>query len=264
MKSPRNSVRRTKLEGKHDSWKRFRKIIAISTLVVVALLAITVTRPEGLSSPEKLHGSRKSVQSLRDPSLRPAEEYEKSENSPDSIKVQKIKAWWAFTFVTIIIIFSVSFESAVEYVRHGVPEELQEVIAALLEELTTLGFLGFAFFLTTVRINDQPSLIESLSLYSLQEREALGELFEGLHYLVFTISLSYIFCTLGGMYEFQYGEGGSVSWKRYDEAGKSATTAADYLALLQVRGIKVEIISISPAANEPIRRLSARTLQAAS
>jgi hypothetical protein len=239
MQSPRPNTADKKHNGKkHGPQKRFRKIIAIAALIVSALFAISVTRPEGLDfkpSPADLPGSPKSVQSLRNPEHpeHGLDADEENENTPESIRVEKIKAWWAFTFVTIIIVFSVSFESAVEYVRHAVPEELQEVIAALLEELTTLGFLGFAFFLTTVEINDQPSLIESLSLYSLHEREALAELFEGLHYLVFTISLSYIFCTLGGMYEFQYGEGGSVSWKRYDEAGKSAAGAAEYLALLQ-------------------------------
>ena len=219
--------------------------MAIATLVITALFAITATRPQNVQVwrfPNN-HLTSSIQQALQKPVLQSNHESvkdaelndEKGFESPEeSDREDKIKAWWAFTFVTIIIIFSVSFESAVEYVRHGVPEELQEVIAALLEELTTLGFLGFAFFLTTVEINDQPSLIESLSLYSLGEREALAEMFEGLHYLVFTISLSYIFCTLGGMYDFQYGEGGSVSWGRYDEAGKQTSGAAEYVALMQV------------------------------
>ncbi len=236
-----------KEEGKHGSKKRLQKIVAIVTLVITALFAVTATRPQNVQA-WKFPSSASSQlvlpvqQSLQDPRLQSnhesvdeAREESDASEREDSEREEKIKEWWAFTFVTIIIIFSVSFESGVEYVRHGVPDELQEVIAALLEELTTLGFLGFAFFLTTVQINDQPSLIESLSLYSLGEREALAELFEGLHYLVFTISLSYIFCTLGGMYDFQYGEGGSVSWGRYDEAGKETSGAAEYVALMQVR-----------------------------
>ena len=243
-KSPRpNAVRRKSDEAIFGLGKRFRKIVIILILIVVACLSIALMRPDGLHS-EKSPSVRKSGAipkakvTLSESRHEKSSDEESNEGEPDSLQVQKIKAWWAFTFVTIIIIFSVSFENAVEYVRHAVPEELKEVIGALLEELTTLGFLGFAFFLTTLRVNEEPSLIESLSLYSLHERGALAELFEGLHYLVFTISLSYIFCTLGGMYEFQYGEGGSVSWKRYDEAGKNAANAAEYVALLQVGSLR--------------------------
>jgi hypothetical protein len=35
-----------------------------------------------------------------------------------------------------------------------------------MEELTTLGFLGFAFFITTVDFGDRPSLIEQASIYA--------------------------------------------------------------------------------------------------
>ena len=73
---------------------------------------------------------------------------------------------WGFLFVTIIIVFSVAFEMGVEYIKEAVNEDMEEVVSALLEELTTLGFLGFAFFLFTVPIDDgesliQPSLIEA-------------------------------------------------------------------------------------------------------
>lgn len=111
---------------------------------------------------------------------------------------------WGYAFVTIIIVFSVSFEYAVEVIQESVPEELSEVVTALLEELTTLGFLGFAFFMTTVPVSGGESLIEMLSMYSLHEKEALKELFEGLHYLVFFVSLSFILSTIGGLLTFRF------------------------------------------------------------
>ena len=111
---------------------------------------------------------------------------------------------WGYAFVTIIIVFSVSFEYGVEVIQESVPEELSEVVTALLEELTTLGFLGFAFFMTTVPVSGGESIIELLSMYSLHEKEALKELFEGLHYLVFFVSLSFILSTIGGLLTFRF------------------------------------------------------------
>ena len=142
-------------------------------------------------------------------------EEEESVEGEDAILVQ-----WGFAFVTIIIVFSVSFEMGVEWIKEAVPEELQEVVSALLEELTTLGFLGFAFFLFTVPISNGESLIETASIYSLNEKEALKELFEGLHYLVFFVSLSFILCTIGGLATFQLT--GNKQWSRFEKEGQAA------------------------------------------
>ena len=140
---------------------------------------------------------------------------EEGEESEEAILVR-----WGFAFVTIIIVFSVTFEMSVEYIKEAVPEELEEVVSALLEELTTLGFLGFAFFLFTVPIDNGESLIEMASMYSLHEKEALKELFEGLHYLVFFVSLSFILCTIGGLATFHLT--GNKQWTRFEEDGCDA------------------------------------------
>mmetsp|Transcript_7591 Transcript_7591/g.17832 ORF Transcript_7591/g.17832 Transcript_7591/m.17832 type:complete len:743 (-) Transcript_7591:95-2323(-) len=140
-------------------------------------------------------------------------------SSEEELEEMAIKARWGFAFVTIIIIFSVAFVKGSEFVKHAVPEELEEVVAALMEELTTLGFLGFAFFITTMDLGSGESLIEQASVYALNEPEALKELFEGLHYLVFFISLSFILCTVGGLWNFQYGPGGNKAWAIYEEHG---------------------------------------------
>jgi len=147
-------------------------------------------------------------------------EVDHSKHTPEKeMEEMAIKARWGFAFVTIIIIFSVAFVKGSEFVKHAVPEELEEVVAALMEELTTLGFLGFAFFITTMDLGGGQSLIEQASIYALDEPEALKELFEGLHYLVFFISLSFILCTVGGLYNFQYGPGGNKAWAIYEEHG---------------------------------------------
>ena len=36
------------------------------------------------------------------------------------------------------------------------------------------------------------------------------------------------------MYEFQHGERGSQSWKRYDQAGKDATMSTAFISLISV------------------------------
>jgi len=58
------------------------------------------------------------------------------------------------------------------------------------------------------------------SIYSLHEKEALKELFEGLHYLVFFISLSFILCTIGGLATFQLT--GNKQWTKFEEDGELA------------------------------------------
>jgi len=136
---------------------------------------------------------------------------------------------WGFFFVTIIIVFSVSFELGVETIKESVPEQLLEVVSALLEELTTLGFLGFAFFLFTVPIDQGESLIEIASLYSLHEKEALKELFEGLHYLVFFVSLSFILGTVAGLASFQYTE--NRQWTEFEQDGIDAFTKPELLQI---------------------------------
>lgn len=154
-------------------------------------------------------------------------EEEKSEKEEETEEETLVR--WGFFFVTIIIVFSVSFEMAVEYIKEAVPKEMQEVVSALLEELTTLGFLGFAFFLFTVPISKGESLIELASMYSLHEKEALKELFEGLHYLVFFISLSFIFCTIGGLATFQLT--GNKQWISFDVDGIKAFTDPSLLEI---------------------------------
>ena len=152
------------------------------------------------------------------------EEEEEEEEAEAAVLVR-----WGFLFVTIIIVFSVAFEMGVEYIKEAVNEDMEEVVSALLEELTTLGFLGFAFFLFTVPIDDGESLIEIASIYSLHEKEALKELFEGLHYLVFFISLSFILCTIGGLATFHFT--GRRQWTEFEESGVDAMTNKDLLAI---------------------------------
>jgi len=155
------------------------------------------------------------------------------EEEEEEMMENAIKARWGFAFVTIIIIFSVAFVKGSEAIREAVPEELEEVVSALMEELTTLGFLGFAFFITTMDLGGGESLIEQASIYALNEPEALKELFEGLHYLVFFISLSFIFGTVGGLFNFQVGAGGNKAWEEYEKAGPDVAEGK-YPELLEI------------------------------
>ena len=60
---------------------------------------------------------------------------------PDVPEPGILQVRWGFAFVTIIILFSVVFEYGCELLKESLPEQ-EEVISCLLEELTTLGFLG--------------------------------------------------------------------------------------------------------------------------
>eukprot|EP00960_Hanusia_phi_P030943 748966-Hanusia_phi.AAC.2 len=144
---------------------------------------------------------------------------EEGESELDEERETEVKVRWGFAFVTLIISFSVLFEYAVKLIRERVPELLQEVVDALLEELTTLGFLGFLFFLFTVPVRGEESLLGIASVYSLHEPGALQELFEGLHYLVFFISLSFILSTIGGLWSFQLTS--NKQWADFETLGSS-------------------------------------------
>ena len=131
------------------------------------------------------HRNAKSLELARNP--------ESHEDDPKQ-NDEEIKAKWGMLFVTIIIVLSIAFEKGTDYIREATPEELSEasvyfhdgclylmgdldtfdqVVTALLEELTTLGFLGFAFFLATCRFGGQPSIVTQASLMSLHEPDAL-------------------------------------------------------------------------------------------
>jgi hypothetical protein len=135
-------------------------------------------------------------------------EGEHEESHKETHSEAAIKAQWGILFVTIIIVLSIAFEKGTDYIREATPEELREVrtsallrasivaacasppifsrkyrapdrrplkqvVTALLEELTTLGFLGFAFFLATCRFGGHPSIVTQASLLSLHEPDAL-------------------------------------------------------------------------------------------
>lgn len=42
------------------------------------------------------------------------------------------------------------------------------------------------------------------------------------HAVVFFISLSFILCTVGGLWSFQFGPSGCVAWERYEKKGIDA------------------------------------------
>ena len=69
------------------------------------------------------------------------------------------------TRTNAICTWHTQFERGSEYIREVVPKELHEVVAALMEELTTLGFLGFAFFMATRSIDGDMSLLQKVCMH---------------------------------------------------------------------------------------------------
>jgi len=85
-----------------------------------------------------------------------------------------------------IVIFSITVEHIVHYLKHNVSDVYEEVLTAVFSEIMLLGLVSFALFMMvdTEAINDIVIAGEPFNLHA----------FEFLHMAIFFVALSYILC----------------------------------------------------------------------
>eukprot|EP00282_Hemiselmis_andersenii_P028597 CAMPEP_0169449542 /NCGR_PEP_ID=MMETSP1042-20121227/12667_1 /TAXON_ID=464988 /ORGANISM="Hemiselmis andersenii, Strain CCMP1180" /LENGTH=771 /DNA_ID=CAMNT_0009561289 /DNA_START=94 /DNA_END=2405 /DNA_ORIENTATION=+ len=110
---------------------------------------------------------------------------------------------WPFMLLSIIILLSIVFDVCKETVESRVPEEFEPIVEAFLSELATLGFIGALAFLLTYNFAEachpdaqDCTIMQRISDYYLGERMELQEIFEGLHFLLFFVSVLFILAVL--------------------------------------------------------------------
>ena len=107
---------------------------------------------------------------------------------------------WPFVLISIIMLLSSGFESVKGYIEHRTPETFEPITDAFFSELATLGFIGAIAFVLTYNFDSSCegacSVMQQLSLRALGEPMELQENFETLHFLLFAVSVVFIFVVL--------------------------------------------------------------------
>lgn len=91
--------------------------------------------------------------------------------------------------VVILIVMTIAFESAKEYIEETASRNLRPIISSLFGELTILGFLSICTFCVT-----KLGVFRKLSvwLFGAEEEEALLEIFEFIHYMLFVVMVFFV------------------------------------------------------------------------
>lgn len=107
---------------------------------------------------------------------------------------------WPFILISVILVLSISFETVKELIEHHTPHVFEPITDAFFGELATLGFIGAIAFTLTYNFDSDChgacSVMQRLSDKLLGEPEALQEVFELLHFMLFAISVVFIFVVL--------------------------------------------------------------------
>jgi hypothetical protein len=107
---------------------------------------------------------------------------------------------WPFILISIILLLSSGFESIKGYIEHRTPETFEPITDAFFSELATLGFIGAIAFVLTYNFDSSCegacSVMQRLSMQALGEPMELQENFETLHFLLFAVSVVFIFVVL--------------------------------------------------------------------
>ena len=107
---------------------------------------------------------------------------------------------WPFILISVILVLSISFETVKELIEHHTPHVFEPITDAFFGELATLGFIGAIAFTLTYNFDSDChgacSVMQRLSDKVLGEPEALQEVFELLHFMLFAISVVFIFVVL--------------------------------------------------------------------
>uniref|UniRef100_A0A7S4KHI9 Uncharacterized protein n=1 Tax=Guillardia theta TaxID=55529 RepID=A0A7S4KHI9_GUITH len=107
---------------------------------------------------------------------------------------------WPFLLISVILILSILFDTCKEVIESNTPEAFEPIMDAFFSELATLGFIGAIAFTLTYNFQKSCegacSIMQRLSEKFLGEPGELQEIFEGLHFLLFAVSVVFIFTVL--------------------------------------------------------------------
>jgi len=107
---------------------------------------------------------------------------------------------WPFLLISVILVLSISFEILKESVEHHTPKEFEPITDAFFGELATLGFIGAIAFTLTYNFDSDCegtcTVMQHLSDRFLGEPGELQEIFELLHFMLFAVSVVFIFAVL--------------------------------------------------------------------
>ncbi len=107
---------------------------------------------------------------------------------------------WPFLLISVILLLSMGFETIKGYIESQTPEAFEPITDAFFSELATLGFIGAIAFTLTYNFDsacEGPcSVMQRLSQHFVGEPMELQELFETLHFMLFAVSIVFIFVVL--------------------------------------------------------------------
>jgi len=89
--------------------------------------------------------------------------------------------------VTFLVVLSISFEHAKERLDESVSETMKPVLATFFAEMTLLGFIGLVFFFI-----NKLEMLNGLSETLFGEEEALNEMFEMVHMVLFLVMMIFL------------------------------------------------------------------------
>jgi hypothetical protein len=106
--------------------------------------------------------------------------------------------WWPFILLSVILVLSITFETVKEVIEHHTPHVFEPITDAFFGELATLGFIGAIAFTLTYNFSGEGSrsVMQQLSERVLGEPMELQEVFEALHFMLFAVSVIFIFVVL--------------------------------------------------------------------
>jgi hypothetical protein len=91
--------------------------------------------------------------------------------------------------ILLLIFLTIAFETAKEHIEESADRNMKPIIGSLFGEMTVLGFLSiFTFCVTQLGYFTQLSI----HMFGEGEEEALLELFEAVHYMLFFIMVSFV------------------------------------------------------------------------
>ncbi|CAJ1942770.1 unnamed protein product [Cylindrotheca closterium] len=89
--------------------------------------------------------------------------------------------------VLLLVILTIAFETIKEYIEEAADHNMRPIIASLFGEMTVLGFLSvFTFCVTKL------GFFEEISIHLFEEDEALLEIFEFVHFMLFFIMVFFV------------------------------------------------------------------------
>jgi len=124
-----------------------------------------------------------------------------SDPEPTPGPEEEEQSGWPFMLISVILALSIGFETMKEMIeeraKEGSSAIYEPITDALFSELATLGFIGAIAFTLTYNFNSDCegacSVMQRLSLKLVGESDELQEQFEALHFILFAVSVVFMF-----------------------------------------------------------------------